>query len=206
MIKESDSVCELVSDDNFVITDKNSLNRPDPVRQICDIPVKIADLGNACWTVSGRERERERLHWWKRKEEGICNGILWFHQSSLKSIPIFVNFGELIHEIDVQFLIAYCIVRIIAQKFTYSRNWFLLNPWKLMKVQYLPYLFTIWLKNHLGKHKLKLGMTVGFNVVLFGCSSYISQTTSRRDSTEPWRCWLEQGMVLQPISGALLVW
>lgn len=60
MIKESDSVCELVSDDNFVITDKNSLNRPDPVRQICDIPVKIADLGNACWTVSGRERERER--------------------------------------------------------------------------------------------------------------------------------------------------
>lgn len=59
MIKESDSVCELVSDDNFVITDKNSLNRPDPVRQICDIPVKIADLGNACWTVSGRERERD---------------------------------------------------------------------------------------------------------------------------------------------------
>lgn len=31
-------------------SDKNSLNRPDPVRQICDIPVKIADLGNACWT------------------------------------------------------------------------------------------------------------------------------------------------------------
>ncbi|XP_048738561.2 SRSF protein kinase 3-like isoform X2 [Ostrea edulis] len=25
-------------------------NRPDPVRQICEIPVKIADLGNACWT------------------------------------------------------------------------------------------------------------------------------------------------------------
>nr|XP_022295755.1 SRSF protein kinase 1-like isoform X2 [Crassostrea virginica] len=31
-------------------SDKNSGNRPDPVRQICDIPVKIADLGNACWT------------------------------------------------------------------------------------------------------------------------------------------------------------
>ncbi|KAL5013190.1 hypothetical protein ScPMuIL_007460 [Solemya velum] len=27
-----------------------SLNKPDPVRDICDIPVKIADLGNACWT------------------------------------------------------------------------------------------------------------------------------------------------------------
>lgn len=52
MIEESDSVCELVSDDACVITDKNSQNRPDPVRQICDIPVKIADLGNACWTVS----------------------------------------------------------------------------------------------------------------------------------------------------------
>lgn len=26
--------------------------RPDPVREECDIPVKIADLGNACWTVS----------------------------------------------------------------------------------------------------------------------------------------------------------
>lgn len=60
MIKESDSVCELVSDDACVITDKNSLNRQDPVRQICDIPVKIADLGNACWTVSSSERERER--------------------------------------------------------------------------------------------------------------------------------------------------
>lgn len=31
-----------------IIADKN---RPDPVRQICEIPVKIADLGNACWTV-----------------------------------------------------------------------------------------------------------------------------------------------------------
>ena len=25
---------------------------PDPCKEICDIPVKIADLGNACWTVS----------------------------------------------------------------------------------------------------------------------------------------------------------
>ncbi|XP_061178750.1 SRSF protein kinase 3-like isoform X3 [Saccostrea echinata] len=31
-------------------SDKNSLIQPDPVRQVCDIPVKIADLGNACWT------------------------------------------------------------------------------------------------------------------------------------------------------------
>lgn len=26
--------------------------RPDPVREVCDILVKIADLGNACWVVS----------------------------------------------------------------------------------------------------------------------------------------------------------
>lgn len=26
--------------------------QPDPVREVCDIMVKIADLGNACWTVS----------------------------------------------------------------------------------------------------------------------------------------------------------
>jgi hypothetical protein len=26
--------------------------RPDPVREVCDIQVKIADLGNACWVVS----------------------------------------------------------------------------------------------------------------------------------------------------------
>ena len=25
---------------------------PDPCKEVCDIPVKIADLGNACWTVS----------------------------------------------------------------------------------------------------------------------------------------------------------
>ena len=25
--------------------------RPDPVHEVCDIQVKIADLGNACWTV-----------------------------------------------------------------------------------------------------------------------------------------------------------
>lgn len=31
--------------------DVNSDSRkPDPVRDICDIPVKLADLGNACWT------------------------------------------------------------------------------------------------------------------------------------------------------------
>lgn len=31
--------------------DVNSESRkPDPVRDICDIPVKLADLGNACWT------------------------------------------------------------------------------------------------------------------------------------------------------------
>ena len=27
-------------------------NRPDPCKEVCDINVKIADLGNACWTVS----------------------------------------------------------------------------------------------------------------------------------------------------------
>ena len=26
--------------------------RPDPVREVCDLQVKIADLGNACWVVS----------------------------------------------------------------------------------------------------------------------------------------------------------
>lgn len=26
--------------------------RPDPVKEICDIQIKIADLGNACWVVS----------------------------------------------------------------------------------------------------------------------------------------------------------
>lgn len=26
-------------------------NQGDPVKQICDIEVKIADLGNACWVV-----------------------------------------------------------------------------------------------------------------------------------------------------------
>ena len=37
----------------FRFTDKlSNANKPDPVREICDIPVKIADLGNACWTVS----------------------------------------------------------------------------------------------------------------------------------------------------------
>lgn len=30
---------------------KANAARPDPVREECDIPVKIADLGNACWTV-----------------------------------------------------------------------------------------------------------------------------------------------------------
>ena len=25
--------------------------RPDPVREVCDLQVKIADLGNACWVV-----------------------------------------------------------------------------------------------------------------------------------------------------------
>lgn len=29
---------------------KVNATRPDPVREECDIPVKIADLGNACWT------------------------------------------------------------------------------------------------------------------------------------------------------------
>ncbi|CAG2217997.1 SRPK2 [Mytilus edulis] len=29
---------------------KANAARPDPVREECDIPVKIADLGNACWT------------------------------------------------------------------------------------------------------------------------------------------------------------
>ena len=31
---------------------------PDPCKEICDIPVKIADLGNACWTVSCLLAER----------------------------------------------------------------------------------------------------------------------------------------------------
>ncbi|KAK3103482.1 hypothetical protein FSP39_019567 [Pinctada imbricata] len=31
-------------------SDKLNTNKPDPVREVCDIPVKIADLGNACWT------------------------------------------------------------------------------------------------------------------------------------------------------------
>lgn len=45
-------------------------HRPDPVNEICDsFPVKIADLGNACWTVSanaGSEGHRfcSRAHWW----------------------------------------------------------------------------------------------------------------------------------------------
>jgi hypothetical protein len=31
---------------------KQLVNQPDPVREVCDIKVKIADLGNACWLVS----------------------------------------------------------------------------------------------------------------------------------------------------------
>ena len=37
-----------------VITDESSLPpKPDPCKEVCNILVKIADLGNACWTVSG---------------------------------------------------------------------------------------------------------------------------------------------------------
>lgn len=31
--------------------DKPSDRKPDPVHEVCDISVKIADLGNACWVV-----------------------------------------------------------------------------------------------------------------------------------------------------------
>lgn len=31
---------------------KQLVNQPDPVHDVCDIKVKIADLGNACWSVS----------------------------------------------------------------------------------------------------------------------------------------------------------
>jgi len=30
---------------------KSVRTRPDPTKEVCRIPVKIADLGNACWTV-----------------------------------------------------------------------------------------------------------------------------------------------------------
>ncbi len=30
----------------------SSSNKPDPTKEVCDMDVKIADLGNACWTVS----------------------------------------------------------------------------------------------------------------------------------------------------------
>jgi hypothetical protein len=32
-------------------TARSLLNDADPVYEVCDIPCKIADLGNACWTV-----------------------------------------------------------------------------------------------------------------------------------------------------------
>ena len=32
-------------------TSQQSCGMPDPVREVFDVPVKIADLGNACWTV-----------------------------------------------------------------------------------------------------------------------------------------------------------
>ena len=36
------------------VTDESSLPpKPDPCKEVCNILVKIADLGNACWTVSG---------------------------------------------------------------------------------------------------------------------------------------------------------
>ncbi|XP_046358189.1 SRSF protein kinase 3-like isoform X1 [Haliotis rufescens] len=35
---------------DLTVEKANSVDRPDPVREVCDIPVKIADLGNACWT------------------------------------------------------------------------------------------------------------------------------------------------------------
>ena len=35
------------------VPDQRTLEkRPDPVREVCDMLVKIADLGNACWVVS----------------------------------------------------------------------------------------------------------------------------------------------------------
>lgn len=29
--------------------------KADPVREECFVPVKLADLGNACWTVSSKD-------------------------------------------------------------------------------------------------------------------------------------------------------
>ena len=29
--------------------------KSDPLHEVCDIPVKLADLGNACWTVICQE-------------------------------------------------------------------------------------------------------------------------------------------------------
>lgn len=45
----------MLSNPCYVCTDAKveSKHDPDPVNEICtDFPVKIADLGNACWTVS----------------------------------------------------------------------------------------------------------------------------------------------------------
>ena len=30
---------------------KQLVSQPDPVHEVCDVKVKIADLGNACWSV-----------------------------------------------------------------------------------------------------------------------------------------------------------
>ncbi len=38
-----------MKDFNFA---ENKSTMPDPMREDCDILVKIADLGNACWVVS----------------------------------------------------------------------------------------------------------------------------------------------------------
>lgn len=44
---------------NLCALNVTETRRPDPVRDICDLPVKLADLGNACWTVSQKSDSTE---------------------------------------------------------------------------------------------------------------------------------------------------
>jgi len=40
--------------------------RPDPTKDVCKIPIKIADLGNACWTVGTFEYNFSALYIYSR--------------------------------------------------------------------------------------------------------------------------------------------
>ena len=57
--------------------------RPCPSREICDISVKIADLGNACWIVSRRLRIIMAIHGYffrtdtLRKTFKLGNTVVW---------------------------------------------------------------------------------------------------------------------------------